>query len=248
VSAPDWLTARPIAHRGLHDRAAGLIENSKSAALAAIAGGYAIECDVQVSLDGEAMVFHDDALDRLTDATGAVAASPARALAALTLKGGADRVMRLGDFLALIDARAPLICEIKSRFDDDRRLAERVLALAQAYPGPLALKSFDPAVIAHLRASGAALPLGVVAVACYDAAEWAPMPAAMRGALAGFAHYPQTRPDFLSYRVSDLAARVPILCKHGLGMPVMAWTVRTPEAGDAARMRADQIIFEGFRP
>ena len=78
MSAPAWLTARPIAHRGVHDAAKGLAENSIGAAEAAIAGGFAIECDVQLSRDGEAMVFHDDNLRRLTRARGALAegASP----------------------------------------------------------------------------------------------------------------------------------------------------------------------------
>ena len=83
----DWLTARPIAHRGLHDAASGVIENTASAFRAAIAGGYGIECDLQISADGEAMVHHDDALGRLTDGTGrldthdgrgAASASPSR--------------------------------------------------------------------------------------------------------------------------------------------------------------------------
>ena len=62
-----WLTARPIAHRGLHDASAGVIENTATAFIAARDAGYGIECDVQVSADGEAMVHHDDALGRLTE-------------------------------------------------------------------------------------------------------------------------------------------------------------------------------------
>ena len=77
MAAPDWLTARPIAHRGLHDRAASRPENTLAAARAAVAGGFAIECDVQLSADGEAMVFHDAALGRLTEAREAVAAGGA---------------------------------------------------------------------------------------------------------------------------------------------------------------------------
>jgi glycerophosphoryl diester phosphodiesterase len=68
----DWLTARPIAHRGLHDKAAGCEENSLAAFAAAATHGFAIECDLQLSADGEAMVFHDDTLDRLTAETGPV--------------------------------------------------------------------------------------------------------------------------------------------------------------------------------
>jgi len=51
-----WLVARPIAHRGLHDEARGVVENSLASARAAISKNYAIECDVQLSRDGEAVV------------------------------------------------------------------------------------------------------------------------------------------------------------------------------------------------
>ncbi len=72
LNAPAWLTERPIAHRGLHDAAEGVIENTLAAAEAAIAAGFAIECDVQLSADEEVFVFHDETLDRLTDAEGAL--------------------------------------------------------------------------------------------------------------------------------------------------------------------------------
>lgn len=68
-----WLTARPIAHRGLHDEKIGVIENTPSAALAAVEVNYGIECDVQITADNEAMVFHDDTLDRLTASGGPLA-------------------------------------------------------------------------------------------------------------------------------------------------------------------------------
>jgi glycerophosphoryl diester phosphodiesterase len=80
VNAPAWLTERPIAHRGLHDAASGVIENTLQAAEAAIAGGFAIECDLQISADGELFVFHDDTLDRLTDARGALIEMSAEAI------------------------------------------------------------------------------------------------------------------------------------------------------------------------
>ena len=160
LNAPGWLTARPIAHRGLHDKNAGIVENTPAAAEAAIAAGYAIECDVQLTRDGEAAVFHDDQLGRLLRAHGAVRDRTAAELAAMAFRDGDDRVPILGAFLALIAGRVPLICEIKSHFDGDMRLADRALAVAESYAGPLAFKSFDPAVIAHLRRRGAKQPLG----------------------------------------------------------------------------------------
>jgi len=246
--APAWLVERPIAHRGLHDAANGRIENSTSAAAAAIAQSYAIECDVQVTSDGEAVVFHDFALDRLTTGQGRVDAAPARLVMTLDLAGTHDRITPLADFLTEIGGQVPLICEIKSRFDGDFRLAERVAEIAARYDGPVALKSFDLAVIAHLRGRGTECPLGIVAEAHYDDPEWAELSAAQRFKLANLLHYRETQPDFLSYAVTDLPHAVPFLCRNGIGMPVMAWTVRTPEQRGIAAEHADQIVFEGFLP
>ena len=87
MSDLSWLVERPIAHRGLHDAARGVAENSILAARAAIDAGYAIECDVQLSKDGEAVVFHDDRLDRLTGASGQVKEQSVERLAQLTSAG-----------------------------------------------------------------------------------------------------------------------------------------------------------------
>ena len=98
----DWLTARPVAHRGLHGRATGCWENTLSAAQAAVRLGFAVECDVQLSSDGEAMVFHDAALNRLTASGGRVIDQPARTLVALQVGGSRDRIPRLVDLLNLL--------------------------------------------------------------------------------------------------------------------------------------------------
>ncbi len=244
-AAPDWLAARPIAHRGLHDAARGRVENTLSAACAAIEGDYAIECDVQLTRDGDAAVFHDFDLRRLLGEAGAVADHPAAALRAMPYAAGPDRVATLSDLLALIGGRVPLVCEIKSRFDGDPRLADRVAGLLRGYAGPVAVKSFDPAVVAHLRRDPPC-PLGVVAEARYDDPEWDHLSAAAKVELGQFLHYERTRPDFLSYRAADLPHAVPLLLRRGLGVPVVAWTVRGPEAREAALPWADQIVFEGF--
>ncbi len=250
--APDWLMARPIAHRGLHDRARGVIENGREAAQAAIAGGYAIECDVQLSRDGEAFVFHDDDLARLTGASGAFHAHDASAIARLRLSGaqGDASIPTLGDFLALVAGRTPVVIEIKSIFANDMRLAERAAHIVAGYAGPAALKSFDPAIMGRLRHRRAALglnavPLGMVAQARYDHPEWSALTPQHKRALAHFLHWRETQPDFLSWCVDDLPHAVPNLLRSALGVPVMAWTVRTPAQWARARAFADQAVFEG---
>ena len=252
LNAPAWLTARPIAHRGLHDCGRGaIIENSPSAARAAIAHGFAIECDVQLSGDGEAMVFHDFTLERLTERSGRVDGLLARALQETRLRGG-DAIATLPEFLDLIGGATPLVCEIKSSFDGDMRLAERVAACAAAYHGPMCIESFDPLVMAHLRANQSQLqiehiPLGMVAMANYDQenCEWSHLDAAEKRALAQFLHFERTSPDFLSYNLRDLPHAIPHLCHAGLGMPVTIWTVRTEQQRTMALRYADQIVFEG---
>ena len=127
-----WLTARPIAHRGLHDAAAGVIENTATAFSAAIAGGYGIECDLQVSADGEAMVYHDDALGRLTEGSGRLAEMSAAAIARCASRQSADRILTLGELCDLVAGRVTLLLELKSRFDGDLRLAARAAAVLAA--------------------------------------------------------------------------------------------------------------------
>src|SRR5207342_2695718 len=101
----DWLTARPIAHRGLHDAAAGIIENTASAFSAAVAGGYGIECDLQVSADGEAMVHHDDVLGRLTAGEGRLDALTAAELKRIPFNATGDRMITLTELCELVAGR-----------------------------------------------------------------------------------------------------------------------------------------------
>lgn len=248
MNRPGWLVGRPIAHRGLHDRAAGVIENSLAAAEAAIAAGFAIECDVQETADGDAMVFHDFDLDRLTGETGPVRARRSDELSRLTLTGSAEGIPTLERFLGRVAGRTPLVVEIKSRFDGNLRLATRTAEILARYDGPAALKSFDPVIVSSLIALCPALPRGIVAESRYDHSDWAPLSPERRHGLANLLHFPETRPDFLSWHVRDLPAAAPFLCRHLGGLPVLAWTVRTADDRRRAAAHADQIVFEGFRP
>ena len=244
-NAPAWLTAKPIAHRGLHDAGQGVVENTLKAARAAIAQGFAIECDLQMSADGEAMVFHDDALERLTYAEGALAKLGAVALAGVRFRAGGEGMPTLAQLLAAIAGRVALICEIKGGFDADRRLAERAADVAAPYQGALAFKSFDPDIVAHLRAKACPRPLGIVAQARYDDPAWGFLSPAQRRDCANFLHIGRTRPDFLSWSVDDLPHPTPVLLRHCARLPTMVWTVRSQAKRELAGLWADQIIFEG---
>ena len=240
----DWLTARPIAHRGLHDASAGVIENTPSAFRAAIAAGYGIECDLQISADGEAMVHHDDALGRLTDGAGRLDMMTAEALRRVAFKSTADRMLTLGELCDLVAGHTTLVIELKGRFAGDTRLAARTAAVLAGYGGPIAAMSFDPGLVAALRNLAPALALGLVGMR-RDAG--APVPAQM-SALRYLRQALAAQLQFLAYRVADLTSGPPLLARHVLRWPVLTWTVRSPEDRARAAAYADQMIFEGFRP
>jgi len=246
-SALAWLTARPIAHRGLHDAARGIVENTTSAVAAAIAGQYGIEADLQISGDGEAMVYHDDALDRLTEGVGAVRDTPASALKRVPFRATADRMMTLGDLIDLVAARATLVLELKSRFDGDLRLAARTAAVLATYRGPVGVMSFDPALIVELRRIAPGIIRGIAAGRRYPPTVWNFLGPAKRFELSFLLHARNSRPSFLAYRVDDLTAALPRAARSIFGLPLLAWTVRSALDRVMADRLADQVIFEGFR-
>ena len=252
VNAPSWLVERPIAHRGLHDSAHGVIENTLRAAEAAVAGGFAIECDIQLSADGEAIVFHDETLDHLTDATGPVSAFSTAEIAKIHIKGSDETPPTFTAFLERIAGRTPIICELKSRFNGEWSIADRAAALAAVYDGPLAFKTFDHDLAAylrlrrpHARPPGGPCPIGLLAQASYDDSDWAFLSAEQKRDWTDFDHYDLARPDFLSFNVDDLPHKIPFLVKELTGAPIMVWTVKTAEQREAAHKWADQIVFDG---
>ena len=248
MRAPDWLTARPVAHRGLHDRARGIVENMPGAALAAIEGNFAIECDVQLSADGEAMVHHDDALGRLTEGSGALLGLSSTALKEVRFKDTSERMMSLADLCILVRGRVPIIVEVKSHFDGDRRLVKRMAEVLASYPGPVAGMSFDPDQVVALREMLPKLPRGIVAQRHYTEADWPQATPAQREGMRHLKHALHTQPHFVAYWVNDLPAPAPWIARHLFGLPLLTWTVRTAEQRTRATRYADQMIFEGFQP
>jgi glycerophosphoryl diester phosphodiesterase len=244
----DWLIARPVAHRGLHDAQKGVIENTPSAFAAAIAGTYGIECDLQISADGEAMVYHDDTLDRLTDGKGRLDALTAAELKRLPFKATADRMLTLAELCELVAGRATLVVELKSRLTGDRRLVERAAKVLGRYRGPVALMSFDPAQIATLRVIAPQVPRGLVAESPHLASQRGGRLAVARDALGLLAQSLHARPQFIAYSVADLPATLPTVARRIFGLPLLTWTVRSAEQRRTAERYADQMIFEGFRP
>lgn len=248
MRAPDWLTARPVAHRGLHDIARGVVENMPAAARAAVAGNFAIECDIQLSADGEAMVHHDHELGRLTEGSGYLIEKTTAELQALPFKNTGERMMTLADLCNLVAGRVPLVIEVKSFFNSDRRLVKRMAEVLAAYSGPVVGMSFDPDQVMALREIMPKLPRGIVAQRNYEDGYWTKLTREQRDSMLHLKHGFRTQPHFVAYWVNQLPAPAPWIARNVFGCPLLAWTVRTPEQRQAAAHYADQMIFEGFVP
>lgn len=236
----------PIAHRGLHAAGRGIIENTPSAVAAAIAKGYAIEVDIQAAADFEPIVFHDESIDRLLEGHGLVAHRSAADLKTIPYRSCGDRIMTLDELLEMIGGRVQLYVEVKTIFGPvgpyEREIARRV----GRYRGPLALMSFDPWSVAALRSLVPHVPRGIVSYRWDD--DWMPhVPAAVRRDLGDLAHAGIVDPHFIAYDIDDLPETAPARTRAA-GLPLLTWTVRTPEHRARAAAHADAMIFESFEP
>lgn len=238
----------PLAHRGLHDRTKGVVENSRGAFEAAIAKGYGIELDVQGDAQAVPLVFHDADLDRLTGATGALRDREASDLTAIRLSDSTESIPTLADVLDLIAGRCPLLIEIK---DQDGRLGpdvgelqNRVCDALSGYIGPVAVMSFNPHTIAAVKTRAPNLPIGLVTDA-FSAADWPEVPPARRATLAGIPDAEDLGLDFISHNRRDLTSPAVSRLKSK-GLPILCWTVRSKEQEMTARKTADNVTFEGY--
>lgn len=215
---------------------------------AAIAGNFSIEVDIQLSADGEAMVHHDHALGRLTEATGELIEKTAAELRALTFKDTAERMMSLSDLCAVAAGRVPLVIEVKSRFDGDRKLVTRMAEVLASYDGPAVGMSFDPDQVLALRELLPSRPRGIVAQRTYEDEYWVKLTQAQRDSMLSLRHGLQTQPHFVAFKVDHLPAPAPWIARNVFGCALLGWTVRTPEQRTRVGQYADQMIFEGFVP
>jgi len=232
--------AQPIAHRGLHDLENNQPENSVEAFDAAVRAGFAVECDLQLSGDNVAVVFHDYTLDRMTAQSGALNDISGDQISRIPLNSADSTIMRFSDFLEMIGDNTPVVVELKSQGENNSELAHAANDAAKDYKGKLAFKSFDPRILSELRAANCKWPIGIVLEK-----ERAKNVNALKGfILRHLLHYPWTKFDFVSCNISDLELPMVRLFR-ALGYKTMTWTVDTASEMDRAAMHADQIVFEG---
>jgi len=233
----EWLGQSDYAHRGLHTASAP--ENSLSACAAAIAKGMGIECDVQRSRDGQAVVFHDAELDRLTADTGRLSVRTASELGRIVLSGSADTIPTLSQLLAQIGGKVPLLIEIKSPSHGRNHIGALCLAVKRAiegYRGPHAIMSFDPRAVRWFAEHSPMTVRGLVVTEGGGKT--------LSGMIKRRLSLWHAQPDFLAYDIRDLPSRFAAAQRHR-GLPVLTWTVRSEELRERAARYADAPIAEG---
>ncbi|MBC8071588.1 MAG: glycerophosphodiester phosphodiesterase [Deltaproteobacteria bacterium] len=240
LRTPDWLLARPIAHRGLHD--AERPENSVAAYDAAIAAGYPIELDVHLGSGGELVVFHDRELARMTGAEGWVDRVPWSTLSGLRLGGSDEAIPTLQQVLARVAGRVPVVVELKPS-ERASALCRAVLDALVDYRGAIAIQSFDPRLLARLRAASWRGPLGVLASDFADQDMGKTRKLVLRNLLLA----PASLPSYIGYQLRCLPHPAATLARR-LGCAIVAWTIRTEAELARAAELADNVIFEEIRP
>jgi glycerophosphoryl diester phosphodiesterase len=245
---PDGFLDRPFAHRALHDRTAGRIENSRAAVSAAVAAGYGIEIDLQLSADGRAMVFHDYDLGRLTGARGLVRRLDAADLAAIALTGSDEGIPTLSEILALVAGRVPLLIEVKDQDGalgpDVGRLEKAVAADLSGYAGPVAVMSFNPYSMAAAARLMPGIPRGLT-TEDFTKVGYRGLSKDRRAALTRIEDFDRVGACFVSHHWKALDTP-PVQALKARGVPVLCWTIRSPREAKTALRVADAITFEGF--
>lgn len=245
---PREFRVRPLAHRALHDIADGRVENSRAAVEAAIAAGYGIEIDVQLTGDGAALVFHDEDLDRLTAETGPVRARSLAELQAIPLKGAEDGPPELSEVVTHVAGRVPLLIELK---DQSGSLGPESEALAAAVAGALtdtidnvAVMSFNPHIVQHLARLLPGVPRGLTT---HDFSRSEMLGADQLNQLNEIATFDAVAASFVSHDHRDL--HMPALARlRAQGVPILTWTIQSAAEARTALKLADNITFEGFLP
>ncbi|WP_411286577.1 glycerophosphodiester phosphodiesterase family protein [Phenylobacterium sp.] len=237
----DLLFHPPIAHRGLWSPG-GAPENSLAAFQAACAAGYSVELDVQLSSDGEAMVFHDDGLERMTGATGRLRDRTAADLAQLRLASTDEPIPTLLETLAVIGRRAMAHVELKTPYGEVGPLEQRTHEVIIDHAGPVCVIGFNPYSHAWFAERYPGVLRGLDSYSYRRAPQ---MVEAQRRSFAELEHIAIARPHFLALGL-DMLPSEKAASLRAQGMPLIAWTVRAPEQWDALKASCDNLIFEGF--
>lgn len=229
------------AHRGLHDAAAGVPENSMEAFRLAVEEHVGIELDVHLSKDGELLVFHDDDLCRMCGVTGRIETLSADEVTKLRLLDTQWHIPRLSEVLALVDGQVPLLIEIKL-MSADTTICRKLMEELADYRGPYLIQSFNCLALWWMRRHAGSVPRGQLSE---NLTRRSPYPHyALRFVVKHLLGNVLARPDFISYRIQDWRTPGLFLARHLFRAPVAVWTLKGKGQMEKARKRFQMFIFE----
>lgn len=230
------------AHRGLHTQDKTTPENSIAAFAAAADAGYGIELDIQLSADGEVVVFHDDTLDRVTEGSGRVDNYTLAQLKELHLCQTDEKIPLLTEVFDVVAGRIPLIIELKTG-PKNNELCEKAYALMREYSGNYCIESFDPRIVRWFYKNAPEVLRGQLSARPSSFKE---QPKLQAFALGNLFTNIICRPQFIAY---DLVKK-PIFVRiaEHLGAMQVCWTARPSNNIEQIEAENDSVIFEFYTP
>ena len=238
----------PYAHRGLHRRDGTAVENSMAAFRAARDGGYGMELDVNLTLDGEVVVFHDGDLQRGCGVDRKLNEMTWQEIRDLPLFGSDQTIPLFSDVLAEISGAVPLVVELKNT-PRREELCRAVAAQLDRYPGAFCIESFHPGIVRWFRRHRPDVIRGQLSGGAALFTDQTPL---QRLLLSGLLTNVATRPHFVAYRHQDSRTRWGGLLRlrlfRLLGGTLVGWTVGDTDDRSWCQRFFDAIIFEYFLP
>lgn len=229
------------AHRGLHGDSTP--ENSLAAFESACRAGYGIELDVQLSSDGEVMVFHDYTLIRMTGKEGKLCDFTAEELQKISLGGTDQTIPRFSEVLALVNGRVPILVELKGE-DLNAELCPKAAALLKDYRGDYCIESFNPLL---LRAMRKELPAAYYGQLYTNVCKDKKKVTLLNILLTLMAFNFLARPDFIAYNTLYRQSLPVKLTTKLYTAERFVWTVRDRKTLTLARESGEHPIFERIR-
>lgn len=235
-----WL----YAHRGLHDNKTDAPENSMAAFRKAVEAGYGIELDIQLTKDGQVVVFHDDTLMRVCGIAGKICDYTYEQLQEFRLCESGEQIPLFTQVLQLVDGQVPLIVEFKGNNSVKVDLCPVADAILQKYEGEYCMESFNPLMVAWYRKQRPQVVRGQLSERFFSNGRKSVLHFVLQNLLLNF----YAKPDFIAYKWSDYKNISRRLCRSLYGITAVTWTIQSEEAYEASKKHFDLFIFDSFIP
>lgn len=234
-----------IAHRGYFDNNLSCPENSLPAFKRAVDAGYGIELDVQLTKDGQMVVFHDPSLKRMCGISKKVTACTYEELKSCRLLGTSHSIPLFTEVLNLINGKVPLVIEIKPE-GDYMNTARQLAHILKNYNGIYCIQSFHPFVLRWFRKNHPEVIRGILSTNFRkNKIKRDPFTGFLLTNLLLNWYF---KPDYIAYNHKYANEFSYKLCRR-LYRPVnAAWTIRSPKELDNNRDTFSIFIFDGFTP